>query len=61
VAQRGELAVALGEQQGAGFDASFQALAGLASTADGFAVFQRTGLFLAQANGFAQPQTIKMG
>ncbi|MNJ66273.1 hypothetical protein D3C77_623350 [compost metagenome] len=61
VAQRGALAVALGEQQGAGFEALFQRRAGQSGAAVGFAVFQGAGLFLAQAEGFAQPQAVEAG
>ncbi|MDT4843983.1 hypothetical protein FQZ97_779220 [compost metagenome] len=59
VAQRLHLAVALGEQPGAGLDAFGEFAALCLGTAVGFAVLQRPGMFLAKANRFAQPQAME--
>ncbi|MOA66051.1 hypothetical protein D3C78_1926760 [compost metagenome] len=56
-----QLAVALGEQQGAGLDAPGQVAALPARVAVGFAVFQWAGMLFTQAQGFAQPEALQAG
>ncbi|MNP61051.1 hypothetical protein D3C76_1561940 [compost metagenome] len=56
-----QLAIALGEPEGAGLDALRQVAARGIGAAIGFGVFQGAGVFLAQADGFGQPEPIEPG
>ena len=61
VTESAALSVTLGQLQGAGFDARVQGRAGEAGTPVDLAVLQRSGLLLAQANRFAEPETVEAG
>ncbi len=52
-------AVTLGQPQGAVLDPGRQVAALVAGQAIGFLIFQRAGVFLAQAHGFGQPQALQ--
>src|SRR5690606_7099111 len=58
VTQGSQLTVPFGQQQGALLDALLQSRPGLAGAAVGLAILQQAGLLLAQADGFAQPESI---
>ena len=59
VAQGLALAVAVGQYQGAMFDACGEVAPLLPRSAVGFQVFQRACLFFAQADGFTEPECVQ--
>ena len=59
MAQRLGQAIAFGQPQGTGFDPRSKVAALLAGAAVGFLIFQRTGVFLAQADRFGEPALVE--